>query len=473
MLFALLFFVCMYITLQVKFYNDDFTYGAIASKSFSEILEFMRWHTQHINGRVIVHLADITFLKNSIAKIIWCVLCSAGICGLCAAVPRIASQNNEATAAGYFMSVLLFMGELPRMWSLSVYWITGSFNYFFPIVLFVLLVLLVEKEKSNVAVVLLAALCGVLSEQVGMMTVGLFFLLIANELIRKKKLKAVYAVCFVLSLAGVIFLTVSGGVKNRMDYQGGLTAGEVLSNLLLIIKLNWTDNMFITLFSLVMTACILFWLYRFKDDYRFIGAIRIPATVVLLICTAVNLMLKAVKAYSYVGGAIVLPDMVSKLLLAGWTVYAVLLISLLIITSVLIYIKLQNTFVPMLIILGFGSQFMMMLYKEIVYRTCISGFVCFMVYIVFTAEYVFENYLAKKEKSHVYRRVFAAVCICACLAHAAVSPIFLRSELPSISIEEGDTLTDIENKMVESCRSWYTSDEFTEKNNLLDFTNNY
>ncbi|MDP4109645.1 MAG: DUF6056 family protein, partial [Bacillota bacterium] len=232
---------------SVRFYGDDFFYKRFTSGGF---LYFLARHRQHYflaNGRVIVHLLATCFL--GLSPILWRIansLMLGGIVYFGARTASIGNKNGSASAGAIFAASLGFLNiSVTRQ---SVYWLTGSFNYVYPLLMLLIYwwFLSAEGEKSRVLPVF-AFLSAATTEQVSLMTFGLTILyFLENMVFGKSKRKMIYAVCLTASVAGMLSVLCAPSVLYRASIENAHGTGFAL------IKYNIRNQVIAFMFSGIM-----------------------------------------------------------------------------------------------------------------------------------------------------------------------------------------------------------------------------
>lgn len=189
---VLLFLLTLMVTFQVRFYGDDFFYARFTSSTFHYFLTRHIEHYKMANGRVIVHLLATIFL--GLPLYLWQLINPLLLGGIVYFGSKIALGPTEKKLAAMiststiFISAILFLD--PTITRQSIYWLTGSFNYVYPI--FVLLLYwyylsIAKLDTIKWYVPLLAFLSAATVEQVSLMTFGLTVLILFEYAIVKKK----------------------------------------------------------------------------------------------------------------------------------------------------------------------------------------------------------------------------------------------------------------------------------------------
>ena len=175
---AALTFACTYlVNLNVTYYGDDYYFMTLRSASVAGYLRNCWGVYAHDNGRLIVHMLAVGFLSLDLN--VWRAADSLMLAGI--VVLGSLLIRRYAAEAGFAAPVLLCAGILLLRVALareSVYWLTGSFNYVYPILMLLAFwaALAWRDRLGRASVILLPALgllAGASAEQVSAMAAGL------------------------------------------------------------------------------------------------------------------------------------------------------------------------------------------------------------------------------------------------------------------------------------------------------------
>ena len=200
LLFAILTFIFVFMaTYNVYLFGDDYYYITFSQGS---IQDFFNHHINHYlldNGRVIVHLLASIFL--SVNLIWWKIFNSFMLATIAYLGSKLVSRNSFYASLTFFAGTCLIGINVSRQ---SIYWLTGSFNYVYPIFMLFIFWYLIEKYINNNRHTLLLCLLGFLAsstvEQGSMMVLGLTIILFLKEIIITKKFnkKLFFVLLFVI-----------------------------------------------------------------------------------------------------------------------------------------------------------------------------------------------------------------------------------------------------------------------------------
>ncbi|MBP9988637.1 MAG: hypothetical protein KBT46_03985, partial [Ruminococcus sp.] len=348
------------------------------------------------------------------------------------------------------------------------------FNYLLPTCLFLILLCFVTKKERTIVTVFLSALCGLLTEQVSVMTVTLLMYLIIEKRITEKKWYGKLIISIILAVAGSLTVLFSGGVGNRISHEGGSSAARIPLRLVTIIQKEWLSNslIFVLISALGITCALLLFRYSKKDKKFF------KLNKILGILTAISTLLSWGSKFVAFVIAKVFVDMLpiaNKVALVCWAVYALVLISMLLYTSILALTIDKNHLLLISVVLAFESQAMMSISDYSYLRTCLPGFFMFMVYVVFVFSQLYGKIVNtyKKKNKVIINFAMTFIFIVTCLFQSVVGVNFIRTQehekLFKLNEKEMNEFTD---GLTEQYNQW-TDENGPTKYNLLDFSNLY
>lgn len=238
----------------VRLYGDDLFYSVFTSGDFNYFIERHMDHYQRANGRVIVHLLATSFLGMN--HIYWAICNAIMLAGIVYFGAKIAfhmerGDRGKMISGGVIMAVVLgFLN--PHVTRQSVYWITGSFNYVYP--LFVLLVYWYFLNKSFYQhdykwyVPLLAFLSAATVEQGSLMTFGLTLLICLDMMfMRKYKWNKWMTMTLLAATIGMLTVIGSPAVLLRVSIEDSPRQGFIE-----LLKYNIKSQGYMFLFSKFM-----------------------------------------------------------------------------------------------------------------------------------------------------------------------------------------------------------------------------
>jgi hypothetical protein len=463
---------------------DDLDYKQVAICSPAVILHFIKWHMLNYNGRTLVHLVVIALLRYNWAFVVWKVLCAVTVGAVCLLMAKISTKSKEDYKRGVAIAIFTYATIMPGIYSESIYWLTGSLNYLFPIFILLLTMLVTIKKPQSNWVFPLCLLSSVTVEQVSMMTLGLFVLFILNEIIKKEKVNIKHIICAVISLAGFLTIIFSPGTNIRFNNQNRTTLQDVFVNTFKIFRVNWLDNISFCIMTFTIIVLISIWIHKFRTSNKINKYLEKPVIIALLLLEIFNVLLKV---YISLSGT-VMPKSLNPILAILWFALAIIFSVSFIYVIIMTYVKL-NAFIPCAsFILAIGSQFMMSIASTCPERACLPAIFFFGIFEIYSFNYFFTQYkgaLYKKFKllcrcKHNYINVFISMlCIFACVFQIGTS-YFLQSVKESKSANDLRPLSlsqmeDFEKDMGNRATEFYSksTSPWNKKIDIFDFTKYY
>lgn len=430
LIIVLLMFLAVFgITLTESLHEDDLVYIKPAVSSAQVWLQFMKWHMMRNNGRTLIHAVVLLLLRNSTTQYIWRVLCSLGMVSMCILIPKSLFKQKGNYRLGVCIGAFLLMTIRQNMLADPVYWLTGWCNYFLPNFLLILTMFLSVKNINSKWLPILSFFGGATMEQTGMMFVGWFVLLALNELINTKKINSNSIVAIILSVVGYLTVILSPGTAARIKLQSTTEQRGVFTDLMIMARRLWIDNLnlYILIFAMLFAAC--FWLIYFNRKTLKSRVVSITLVATLVALFTANTLLKAYLASNdkIFGREVVFSTGLNFFIMSLWVAYAVLFVGSILYSGIMIYVKLRVFAVPAALILGTGSQFMVSLAGSSAFRVCFPGICCCLIYCVFSIVYAFNEITHaagrlqciknKKYPIKALKVMIIVACIVGCIAH--------------------------------------------------------
>ncbi len=457
------------VTLSADLFGDDYFYMKPAVSSFPVVLQFLKWHILKCNGRTLVHIFVLIFLRNSVTVTVWRILSAAAMTALCWFISRLFFDDKKLFRLGVCAASFVLMTVRPNMYNQSVYWLTGSTNYLFPILLLVIIMFISLKKENSKWLFPLAFICGATVEQIGMMCIGWFVLLIINEKISRNKFNKHFLGCIVFSIVGFLTIVFSPGTFTRMTNQGELNEQSFFTVLLAMARKNWLDNISIYIMIILLSVSFSIWSYRFRKKNRFtrtVAGIVMPIFAVLFVLN--SLLRFYVTFYGmFLQREIDFGEKTNSIFLILWIIYFALFVFLSLYSAVLIYTE-KNDFVPIVaLILAYGSQLMMVMTKTVLFRTCFPAIIFFAIYLVYSYA-VFANKILKSELTercgkllNLGRIAVCIACIFACVfqLHLGVKgDCLFKEDKQSIKPYNREEMEQMLDQMDISIKEYYSSE---------------
>ncbi len=234
------FLLTLAINRNVAVYGDDYGFHVFVTGGLDTFIKEHIRHYMQDNGRFIVHLLVTVFL--ALPKVFWRVTNSLLLGSFVyTGLKLIAKAGQVGTALENIVAgVVIGSGILALDISLarqSVYWLTGSFNYVFPIVLLFFCWYRLEDGSNNLLTALMFFLSAATVEQNAVMTVGLSLLYLVrgyHESAQKYRFANLG-----LSLAGAGTVLLSPSVAGRFRADAGTIT--IVDRLITNVKVQWVD----------------------------------------------------------------------------------------------------------------------------------------------------------------------------------------------------------------------------------------
>lgn len=410
----------MFVTFSAELFGDDFFYMKPAISSSNVILQFLKWHLMKCNGRTIAHFFVLLFLRNNFMINLWRILSAIALTLLCWLIPKLLFTEQNIFKLGVCVTSFTLMTVRPNMFNQSVYWLTGSFNYLFPILFLIIIMIISLKKPRSKWLLPLSFFGGATVEQIGMMCVGWFVLLFLNNLINKKTFSRNNFACILLSALGFLTIVFSPGTSARITNQSSLNNQSFWDITLTMARKNWLDNISLYVMICLLSLAFCIWAFHFREKNRFtgfIGKFLMPIFAVLFVLNTV-LRIYVTFCEMILQRDIDFSAKTNRILLLLWTVYFILFVFLSLYSAILIYIEKKNFIPAFSLILAYGSQFMMILTKTVIFRTCFPAIIFFAIYLTYSYAVFLNKVFTAKQFKMIHKISKALVCLACIIACA-------------------------------------------------------
>jgi len=258
----------------VFLHADDFYYGLVSRGSFSDFIAFQIDHYQRLNGRAIVHVLITAILIFDLT--LWRLINPLMLFGTIYFAAKCAGLALGIDSRGdrkQFQLLLISMAALFLCFPIAitretVFWLSGAFNYLYPMLLFFAAYYIFAKSlaqnKKTPILPLLTFLAAATMEQIGLMFMVALFLCFGGHVIRKRKINWVHILSLLTAIAGILTVLYAPGVQRRRGHEGLPLNFETLGNALRFFFLSPVSRLFIILFALGVIALALYLLCK-KD----------------------------------------------------------------------------------------------------------------------------------------------------------------------------------------------------------------
>lgn len=218
---GIIFLVLLRICLNVDLYGDDLFYTQFTIGDLKYYIERNYEHYFLANGRVIVHLLVTFFL--GIPMIFWQILNPVMITLIIYFINKVVNKGkNLGSILGIGISGIIFMSIHINITRQSVYWLTGSFNYIYPLLTMLLYWYWIDNIKDGDKLYkympVVAFFASQSTEQGSMMSLGIMVLSIMERVIIKgQKIDKIWYISLVVNIIGLLTVVLAPGVSNRID----------------------------------------------------------------------------------------------------------------------------------------------------------------------------------------------------------------------------------------------------------------
>lgn len=362
-IFASLFLAIFLIDTKVRLYGDDWFYHTFSSSTFLYYVRRNIGHYFFANGRSIVHVLVTAFLK--LPMICWVVTNAMFLVTISIVFVIMSNFYEGENIDKYIYSALLMVFCISTLdgylTSQSVYWLTGSFNYVYPIFTLCLFMYFYYNRKNTIHwyLFLLGFVAGASVEQAGMMAFGFVLLnTLYNHFILKRKVNKRDIFLVIVVLIGLLSVLLAPGTFHRVsisDTKEATMLSLLFDNAIIQMNTFLLSNMMFPTHILTIVASITAIIKRakiggsfniFEKTVTFLGIIS-SLTILLFNIYGTGYVQNN---YSSVIWLIILSSLLlGYVLLLGYSAYILYF-----------YGNYKRRILPtILLIIAFGSQFMM------------------------------------------------------------------------------------------------------------------
>ncbi|MBP3939395.1 MAG: hypothetical protein IK955_08295 [Clostridia bacterium] len=483
--FIIIFVSTVCVSLNVELFSDDFTYKQAGVCGFDQIVEFLKWHVTSYNGRTLIHFMEMMMLRYDFGFLIWKLFTGLLVYIFCFVSSRITVNDKSDYTKAILLSALCFFGINPCIWNESVFWVSGSFNYFIPTMMLIGLMFLVRRNPESKWIFPIGFICGATTEQVGMMTFGFFVILLLEHIVRARKVSVRYLVCCLISAAGYATVLFSPGTSSRVETQNEVTIKVLIENIITILQENWFGNT--NLFTVIIPTTILisYFVLKHRKINNVLDKASVPAIVILWILTFFNIGIKGISVLNEgLGLNIAFPQKVNMIFFVLWLVYVFIYFAVFLLATVLIYKQKSDIMPFVFFILGFGSQIMMSVAGKSYFRTCLPMLFMIILFEVYSALILFKDIkntgFVKKikflnGKKGMVIAISLLICICAVFVVFAIPNLYnteehkVGIEIVALSSEELKEFTD---DLDEAYIKYYSNpkSDWNRRKDIMDFS---
>lgn len=423
----------LFLIFRLGIATDDLWFRKVSVCSPSVIIQYFRWHFQKENGRLLAHIFTVLFLRNKATFWLWKIIMVFATTVYCVLIAKISSVNRSQYKSAVAITVFLFMTVISDIYTGSVYWLTGSFNYFFPVLILLTVIWLSLNKPTSLLLPVLGLLCGATMEQTGLMVIGWFLLILIDYIIKEKKFSFFTFVCIVTSAIGYTFVIFSPATNTRASNQGFQGAKDIFINILKVIRRNWIDNISVMFIMTITVISVCWWLYKFNCNKSY----RVISVIVIVYLISFDILNYIFKIFLYISEAffsnkIILSKTANSVIAAFWIAYLVVFTITAVHVIIRIYFEKNQFLVCATAILAVGSQIMMGISNFAPKRTAFSGISMLMFFVIYSLNCINESLKLSKSqriqklnrKKPLKKALICFACIFACFYQIVFFKVF-------------------------------------------------
>ena len=337
---------------------DDRVYSTIAKSSFSDVLYFMEYHYNYCNGRTLMHLMLIFFLKFDVY--LWRIVCPLSFCLLIVFSSMFISYDKKSFKKALFLFSVLSLFVSVNVYETTLFWATGSFNYVFPFMFLLITLLLIKYKKFSYFVPVLGFLCGATTEQCGMISVFCFMMYVFyDSVVMKNKLNKSVVCTIMTSVCGLLTVVLSPSVIAR-TYESNSNFFDKLNMIFFSL---WFKNESMSIFIIMITTVVSIYLFSLSKN---------KFGKLLVSIYSLSMFLSYFLQYTEI-------PLISVLTQYAFPVALFIGIGIVCVSC----IKNKNDYYPLFsMLLGMGAQFMMAVSQRFSFRTTLPSVFCFVFFAV-------------------------------------------------------------------------------------------
>ena len=140
------------IVFSIELYSDDFFYITFLNNGISSFIETNINHYQTVNGRVLVHIIDEIVLK--LGKWFYMIILPIMLLYIFYSSAKtllkeasLSSKENILLSIAFSLSIFMYIDVY--VLKETAFWITGAFNYIFPLAMSISALLIIQKILSK------------------------------------------------------------------------------------------------------------------------------------------------------------------------------------------------------------------------------------------------------------------------------------------------------------------------------------
>lgn len=404
---AMFILALIYIHQLIYLGGDDFIYGSYVKGSVTDFFNKHIYHYMFKNGRAIVHFVVTLFLLFDVY--LWRIINPLIIGYLIVVMCKLTTSDKDKYKKVILLLIMLFSFISINISREAIYWLDGSFNYLYPMLLCLLNIYLVKRSiQNNVSywyLPILGFFTGATVEQCGLMTIGVLALILIDKLfINRKKLFISIYINFFTTIIGYLTVVLAPGNFIRSSNQ----KAEILGNIIHLLRYNFmSDKM--EIFLLILSLSAILWLicfikrgYNKKLNFSLLILMILNFVIYLIIGFFTNNIAKLInkfineniQLYSSLWEATSILDSSNIFGSILWGIAAlsgIFTVSVIVYEAVIIYIKDKEVTMLSFTIVAIGAQIMMIISPVYGYRTVFPSLIAWFLVITYSIINNFNN----------------------------------------------------------------------------------
>lgn len=227
--FALVFLLVVFLHSSVRLLRDDFFYYPFARNGLMNFIYSMGHHYLNTNGRLFVHsICSILLAGNLWLFRIFNIASISLSMWLCA---KLVAKDNIKSMYLFFISFFVFWLSGNLVITETALWISGTFNYVFPMLMLFAYIYLLMNNKSKsgeIWCIIFGFLSSLTTEISSLITLILTAIILIKRYKTLPKIPKLYILGVVLQVIGFMFLVMSPGMSGRLNGSGNTGMGQML-----------------------------------------------------------------------------------------------------------------------------------------------------------------------------------------------------------------------------------------------------
>ncbi len=271
------FLAMLYFDFKTTYAIDDYCYKFVFDDAvmevtdkriecFRDIIESMKTHYYHMNGRIIIHtvVSYLLMLDKSVFNVLNALVY---VIFTFAIYLNCIGKKHKKYNAVLFLAINLFVWSFVRQWGTTMVWLTGSVNYLWGSTVRLLALLPFRfyadegKEKHSVLKAIVMFFAGILAGGTNENMSGAFFGMIILYMIYYRIKKYRFRPFFITTLVGTVgsllFMLLAPGNTSRISYVQEYNLQNTFAQRLVFIPANAIKNIMPMLLTAALFAILL------------------------------------------------------------------------------------------------------------------------------------------------------------------------------------------------------------------------